>query len=198
MAISRSLRFQILRRDDHACRYCGAMAPDVKLHIDHVTPVALGGTDDPANLVTACSDCNSGKSATPADAEKVAEVAQDAERWARAMQAAAGAKELEEAAEDIRRREIIADFSDVWEEYRYGSGGLAVPRPAGWQQSVIRFIDVGLPMSMLIKAVHAAMANDRVSPVETFRYMCGIAWKQVSELQEAARAIIDAEGSQSG
>lgn len=56
-------RFAILKRDNFACRYCGAKAPDVKLHVDHVHPRSLGGTNDPSNLVTACEDCNMGKSA---------------------------------------------------------------------------------------------------------------------------------------
>lgn len=174
------------------------MAPDVKLHVDHVTPVALGGTDDPSNLVTACADCNGGKSATPADAAIVAEVARDAERWARAMQAAAEAVELEETAEAQRQQSIIAEFREAWDDYTYGKAGLPVPRPAGWMASIVKFIDVGLPMSMLHKAVHLAMANDRIEPKDTFRYMCGIAWKQVAELQEAAKAIIAAEEAPSG
>lgn len=32
--------------------------------MDHVIPRRLGGTDDPFNLVTACTSCNLGKSAT--------------------------------------------------------------------------------------------------------------------------------------
>jgi len=32
------------------------------LHVDHVVPVAESGSDDPTNLVAACSDCNLGKS----------------------------------------------------------------------------------------------------------------------------------------
>ena len=60
--INNKLRFQILERDDHKCRYCGRRAPDVVLHIDHIIPVAKGGTDAPDNLVTACQPCNSGKS----------------------------------------------------------------------------------------------------------------------------------------
>lgn len=31
------------------------------LVIDHVTPVVQGGTNDPANLITSCFDCNAGK-----------------------------------------------------------------------------------------------------------------------------------------
>jgi 5-methylcytosine-specific restriction endonuclease McrA len=72
MAVSKALRFQVLRRDGHACRYCGRTPPEVKLHVDHVVAVALGGADTPDNLVTACSECNGGKSAIPADAAMVA------------------------------------------------------------------------------------------------------------------------------
>lgn len=64
MAVSKRLRYEILRRDNHTCRYCGASAPDVPLRVDHVTPVALGGSDKPENLVTSCEPCNSGKSST--------------------------------------------------------------------------------------------------------------------------------------
>jgi len=33
------------------------------LQVDHVKPKAVGGTDDPKNLTTACKDCNAGKAA---------------------------------------------------------------------------------------------------------------------------------------
>lgn len=62
MALSKRVRFEILKRDDHACHYCGATAPDVVLHVDHVVPVALGGSDNPDNLVTACQGCNASTS----------------------------------------------------------------------------------------------------------------------------------------
>lgn len=61
--VARTVRFAILQRDNFTCRYCGAKAPDVRLEIDHIIPVASGGTDDPENLTTACIDCNNGKAA---------------------------------------------------------------------------------------------------------------------------------------
>lgn len=64
MAVSKRLRYEILRRDRFTCRYCGASAPDAPMRVDHVTPVALGGTDHPSNLVAACEPCNSGKTST--------------------------------------------------------------------------------------------------------------------------------------
>ena len=61
MAVTKRTRFEVLRRDGNRCRYCGASAADSPLTIDHVLPTALGGTDDPSNLVAACKDCNTAK-----------------------------------------------------------------------------------------------------------------------------------------
>lgn len=66
-AISKRLRFEILRRDGSSCRYCGRNAPDVEIQVDHIVPVSLGGTNDLLNLVAACVDCNNGKSARRID-----------------------------------------------------------------------------------------------------------------------------------
>jgi len=64
-AVSKRLRFEILKRDGYRCQYCGATPLDLPLHVDHVIPLANGGTNDPLNLVTACADCNGGKAAIP-------------------------------------------------------------------------------------------------------------------------------------
>ena len=63
--LSKKTRFEIFKRDCFQCQYCGAHPPDVVLEVDHVDPVALGGTDHKENLVTSCYACNRGKSATP-------------------------------------------------------------------------------------------------------------------------------------
>lgn len=54
------LRFEILKRDNFTCMYCGAT--DGKLEVDHIFPKSKGGTDNPDNLITACRSCNVGKS----------------------------------------------------------------------------------------------------------------------------------------
>lgn len=61
--LTQSVRFEILKRDHFTCRYCGARAPGVELHVDHVHPVSRGGKNELENLVTACRDCNAGKGA---------------------------------------------------------------------------------------------------------------------------------------
>jgi len=74
--LAKSLRFRIFRRDGFQCQYCGRVPPDVILHVDHIVPLADGGTNDEDNLTTACHDCNAGKgrspispSSTPLDAD---------------------------------------------------------------------------------------------------------------------------------
>lgn len=59
--MNRRLRFEILRRDNFTCQYCGRKAPYVSLEVDHVFPRIRGGEDSPENLVTACFDCNRGE-----------------------------------------------------------------------------------------------------------------------------------------
>lgn len=61
MSIPKRVRYEVLRRDNHACRYCGAKAPFAELHIDHVIPRSRGGADESWNLTAACVDCNLSK-----------------------------------------------------------------------------------------------------------------------------------------
>lgn len=57
------LRFDVFMRDDFRCRYCGVSVDDgAILHADHVIPESKGGPTTLENLVTACIDCNLGKS----------------------------------------------------------------------------------------------------------------------------------------
>jgi 5-methylcytosine-specific restriction endonuclease McrA len=66
-AIPAQLRFTVLLRDGFRCRYCGRTAaePGVVLHVDHVVPLVAGGATSEDNLMTACSECNLGKSTRP-------------------------------------------------------------------------------------------------------------------------------------
>jgi hypothetical protein len=54
----------------------------VNPNVDHVIPQALGGSDKPDNLVTACADCNAGKTSSMPNAMPVADVDQAAFRQA--------------------------------------------------------------------------------------------------------------------
>ncbi|MEV0382334.1 HNH endonuclease [Nonomuraea sp. NPDC050643] len=190
MAVSKRLRHEIFRRDNHTCQSCGAKAPDVKLQPDHVVPVALGGSDDPSNLQTLCEDCNGGKSATPPDASTVAKVAGDAERWAQAMQVAA-----DNLTDEHRiRLEARTAFDAKWTGWSEGRPPL--PRPSDWEGSVDDFIRAGLPLPVLLDCIDIAMSKRHIPAAGVFKYMCGVAWKEVRKLHSAARIVVGTEGSQ--
>ena len=52
------IRDAVFERDGYGCVHCGSGRD---LHCDHVEPLALGGSNDPNNLVTACASCNLSK-----------------------------------------------------------------------------------------------------------------------------------------
>ena len=190
MAVTKRLRYEVLRRDNHTCRYCGASAPDVKLTVDHVVPQALGGSDEPANLVTACDPCNSGKTSMPADAPIVADVEQDALRWAAAMGKAA---EMARAKHEVRL-DYRNTFREAWDDWKTGPEHAQKPVPldANWESSLDNFYEAGLPDWELSEAVRAAMTNQKVIPANTFRYFAGICWTKIRQMQDQAGQIIDA------
>lgn len=65
-------RSVVLRKTNGVCTYCAVKLETTvsrqptSFEVDHVLPVALGGTDDIANLVPACRSCNSKKIAKTA------------------------------------------------------------------------------------------------------------------------------------
>lgn len=189
MAVSKRLRFEVLRRDNHTCRYCGAAAPDVKITVDHVTPVALGGSDEASNLVASCADCNSGKASVSPDADLVADVDQDALRWARAM-----AKACEIVGAQFDQATAYVEAVDAeWSSWRTAGGdGDDVPRPPDWATSVRRWFEYGLPEYVAVGLIEQAMTAPTVR--NEWRYYCGCCWRKVDDIIEAARGLVEEAG----
>jgi hypothetical protein len=189
MAVSKRLRYEILRRDNHTCRYCGGVAPDVVLTVDHVTPTALGGSDAPENLVAACKDCNSGKTSVSPDAPLVADVAQKAVEWAAAVDAYCASRAVERKARD----RYVAAFSKAWNGWHYGAAQEPIPRDAGWQTTMWRFYESGLPIEEVLDAVLIACGNSVISAQRTWVYFCGVVWKRIKLMQEEAHSYLPGE-----
>lgn len=194
MAVSKRLRYEILRRDNNTCRYCGGSAPDVVLTVDHVVPTALGGSDDPTNLVAACKDCNAGKTSSSPDAPLVADVSDRAVQWGAAI-----ARWATQRRDERYERDCYVDqFTDAWDLWRYGPDDdrKKVPKPGGWEASIWQFYEAGLPVEELEDAIKIALGRDRVQLEEKFRYMCGVAWKQVEKMHDAARDLVEPRDQQ--
>lgn len=181
MAVTKRLRYEVLRRDDHTCQYCGEAAPDVTLHVDHIIPVALGGTDQPGNLVAACKDCNLGKSSVPSDAPLIDGIN---------SRAAAYALDMTDRMTRIRATleledEYLTEFEDAWKLWR--RDGEHLPLPSDYRSGVYRFARMGVPMRLLERAIETAMTKAGLrGPHGEFQYMAGVIWRTLDETDVAA------------
>ncbi|MDD5703209.1 MAG: HNH endonuclease [Dehalococcoidales bacterium] len=65
--INNKQRFEVFKKYNFTCQYCGRRTPEAILEIDHIIPKSKGGTDDIENLTASCFECNRGKSGTLLD-----------------------------------------------------------------------------------------------------------------------------------
>jgi len=58
--------FSIFHRDGFRCIYCGksSIEDGVKLNVEHINPIVIGGLTVMDNLITACQGCNVSKNIT--------------------------------------------------------------------------------------------------------------------------------------
>jgi hypothetical protein len=187
MPINARLRFEVLRRDNHTCRYCGGKAPAVEITVDHVVPQALGGLDEPTNLVAACADCNAGKASIAPDAAVVEDVAEDAMRWRKAM-------ELANAMADKEREEragFCRQFLTFWRNWswqdRTGETRYT-DLPGNWEIRVGELMQAGLTVHDMGESVDIAMSAKYVQ--NEFAYFLKVAQERIATRQSVARELI--------
>ena len=53
-----SVREYVFKRNNYQCQSCGKNKQQAKLTIDHIIPLAKGGSNDMSNLQTLCFKCN--------------------------------------------------------------------------------------------------------------------------------------------
>lgn len=176
MAVSKRMRFEILRRDNHTCQYCGEAAPNVTLTVDHVKPKALGGKDSPENLATACKDCNAGKSSVNLDAPMVEAIAQRNLDWAeRAAMVSAKMRGT------IERDQAYVDYFEyAWDE-RNRAHRRSAELPAGYRATLMHWAEIGVPDEALDLFLDVAMNKPRVTDEDVFTYLCGIVWNRIKQ-----------------
>ncbi len=189
--ISKHLRFQILRRDNHTCRYCGAKAPDVPIKVDHVTPVVLGGTNDPGNLV---ASCNAGKSALPPDAPLVADVAQDALRWATAREVAAAEVRQADNERWSKCLTVAGHWCRFYEELTKGREP-SEEDLTGLISSIGIWLDRGLTTDDMCRLIDTAVRPRarQLRRANLIQYFAGCCWNLLRQIDEIAQEIIAEE-----
>jgi len=194
MSLSRRLRYEILRRDNHTCRYCGAKPPDVTLTVDHVVPRALGGDDSPENLATACTACNAGKAATNPDAPLVADVQQAALKWKMAIELAASLAARDQQLMRARAEGFEFAWTCQWKAVR---GHEPPPLPRDYDQTIARWLARGLTIEdfadLIDVTVTAFYRSDSRMDYDDgpWRYFAGCCWRRLTELEDRARHLIE-------
>lgn len=183
MAVPKRTRYEVLRRDGFACRCCGAKAPDVELHVDHVTPVALGGNDDPTNLVAACADCNAGKSSTSPNDAVIADVDAKAAAWLAARHQAL-------AAFRVKRKEVARAQNAVLEAWRRWDPD-ATYLATNFMSTIEGWLRQGLTAEDVLDAYYIATGAN-IATASVWRYTCGVARNKIAEIDRMTQQILDA------
>lgn len=167
--ISKKLRFEVFKRDEFTCTYCGQKPPAVVLECDHVIPVAQGGPETLENLTTSCFDCNRGKSdrslgTVPESVAHRAELLQEREEQEKAF------------ARLLRSRRKRQDANiDAIEKLLLGDTDLVFTDR--FRVSVKYFLEQ-LPLDSVIFAAERAFSHcHNAGP--RLKYFCGICWNLI-------------------
>lgn len=173
--ISPKTRFEVFKRDHFTCRY-GRTTPQVILEVDHIVPVAEGGTNDMENLVTACYECNRGKGAIPLD--EIPEADDNLhERTILLAEREMQLREYNELVRQIRERqqreviELIDYWCDVMELDRNSASPYHVPE----HSKLLMFLQ-----DIAVEDIKWAMMKAAASPTKTYyqalNYLYAILW----------------------
>lgn len=171
--ISKKLRFEIFKRDGFKCAYCGKEPPAVTLEIDHIEPFSKGGEDDINNYITACFDCNRGKSniclsKIPPQISENLDALKEKE---------AQLKEYRKYIKKIKRREL-KDINDISKIYtnQYNEWALT---DTFKKISLKKFLSL-LPKDEVEEALYVSINKFPEDHDAVIKYFCGVCWNKIN------------------
>lgn len=166
--LSKKTRFSVFKRDAFTCQYCGKTPPQAVLEVDHIHPVCKGGRNGIDNLITACFDCNRGKSgdlltAIPQTIAQKAEILAEREAQVKAFNKLLKNKRQRE---DVLIDDLEAIFIDEYPGQSFTSK---------FRESIRHNFMSHLDNEALINAMFKACSQGR-SFYDAIKYFCGICW----------------------
>ena len=185
MTVSKRIRFEVLRRDGYKCHYCHTQ--DAKLTIDHVIPQALGGNDNPDNLVACCQDFNLGKTSINPDEPLVAQVEEWAETFHFYLKAAQDG--IKTSIEE--ENEYVHNVFDLWERTTDMGDGYRYPLPDTWAKTARHWHDINVDEDILEHAFQLARERCELGKLRignAYNYAAGIVGNLMREAMDNARA----------
>lgn len=172
--ISKKLRFEIFKRDGFACAYCGKTPPDATLEIDHIDPFSKGGDCSIDNYITACFDCNRGKSNIKLDVipNKVAENMEILKAKEQQL------KEYRKFIKSVKARKtrdinkVAKIYNDYFEAWQLNKK---------FKKNTIGMFLEKMPLHKVENAMETAV--EKMDDCDTsIKYFCGICWNIVKEV----------------
>lgn len=194
MSLSVRVRFEVFKRDRFTCSYCGSHPPDVLLEVDHVIPMAAGGSDAMENLVTACWDCNRGKSdrlldegGRPMVSPKTVEALEERLEQAKAFMELQGQLSNVTDAMIQRITDHWAKVFDARTEERPDGAVWVLDHGARWpKEATVREFLRELDFEQILGAADIA-ANRIGTHHGNDRYFYAVCWRMIRDRQEAAK-----------
>ena len=177
MSIGKKLRFEIFKRDDFTCQYCGKQTPNCILEVDHILPVSEGGTDDPNNLISSCFDCNRGKGKVKISKQLIKNYRKEEIEENREIN-----EQIKEYEKYLRNKKAtetrrVNQIKKHWENKCYNEFSL---NEYG-EQTIRKFIKY-LTVSEIKDAIDIASQKLPISKIEErFKYFCGICHNRIAE-----------------
>jgi len=178
MSVSKKTRFEVFKRDNFTCVYCGRKPPAVVLECDHINPKSKGGLDEIDNLTTSCFDCNRGKgknklTSLPQKVSEKAEIIKEKQAQVEELE-----KLLKKNKATIRRKakNVEAVFCEHYPEssfkrrFRVRSLGIFLKK---------------LTCQEVEEAVDIACLKITDDPEKAVKYFCGICWNKIRGNNEA-------------
>lgn len=174
-AISKKLRFEVFKRDSFRCRYCSRGVESSILEIDHILPVSKGGQNNDLNLITACFDCNRGKSKN--------------ELGCSALTIVDHKQEVKKMKEQRLQMEAYVVFQKERSDFESQLSSLALKAftemktynylPDGAQTSVSAFIkSIGFEETKLSADIAVSSFRERRNN-NPWKYFCGTCWNKI-------------------
>lgn len=170
--MTKKKRFEVFKRDGFACAYCGQKPPAVVLEVDHIEPKSKGGSDEMGNLLTACFDCNRGKSdrllnSVPGPLSENMELIKERELQVKEY------RKIIRAA-DRRVKKDIEYITDIYREQYEGMTFTASFK----DKSLRKFLDK-LPINEVENALRSAIRKLPNDDHNVIKYFCGICWSEI-------------------
>lgn len=175
-----AVRFDIFKRDNFTCQYCGLKPPQVVLHVDHINPKSKGGSDTEENLITSCQSCNLGKGSKPLERIKVPELPSlqdEAQKLEQLKQYQAHLMEKEKFY--TAQAKTLMEFWAEMEGQKFPNGEYTVPIGLG---ATVRSFLRKLSPADIMEAM--SIANSRMpgkSDQQKLRYFAGVCWRKIQE-----------------